>query len=237
MALTAGYDACRGSAVVTIDADLQHPPELINALFERWREGYEVVYTRRLTREDESWIRELTGKAFYRIYNKLSEVPIPPDAGDFRLLDRKVVDALNQMRERNRFMKGLYSWVGFRQIGIEYVPEERRSGSSTWSVWRLWNYAMDGITSFGTIPLRIWLYVGSAISLISFVYASFLILRTILVGIEVPGFASLIVLILFFGGVQLITLGVIGEYLGRVYQEVKGRPLYIIKETEGFSDS
>lgn len=234
IALTAGYDHCRGAAAVSIDADLQHPPEMIGELVGKWQEGYEIVFTRRKTRDDESWLRKVLGKAFYRIFNRLSDIPIPEDAGDFRLLDRKAIDALSQLRERNRFMKGLYAWVGYRQIGIEFEPDDRHGGKSTWNLWKLWNYALDGLTSFGTIPLRVWTYVGSAIALLSFVYAGYLVIRTIAFGVDVPGFASLIVLILFFGGIQLITLGVFGEYLGRVYQEVKNRPLYFVRETKGF---
>ena len=235
-AITAGFDFSKGDAVICMDADLQHPPELIETLIGLWREGFEVVYTRRKTRNDGTWLRGILGKAFYHIYNKLSDAPIPPDAGDFRLLDRSVVQALCRLRETSRFMKGLYSWVGFRQIGVEFVPEERHKGKSTWNLWSLWNYAVEGITSFGTIPLRIWTYVGSLIALLSFVYAIFLVVRTIVWGADVPGFASLIVLVLFFGGIQLITLGIFGEYLGRVYQEAKGRPLYIVSKQEGLKD-
>lgn len=236
IALTAGLDHARGAAVISIDSDLQHPPELIPTFIEKWQEGYDVVYARRKTRDDGSFVRKLLGNAFYLIYNKMVDVEIPRDAGDFRLFDQKVVGALGLLRERNRFMKGLYSWVGFRQIGVDFSPDPRHGGSSSWSLWKLWNFALDGITSFGTLPLRIWLYVGIFVATISFVYAGFLIVRTLVDGADVPGFASLIVLILFFGGVQLITLGVMGEYLGRVYQEVKARPLYVVRRSEGFLD-
>jgi glycosyltransferase involved in cell wall biosynthesis len=233
-ALTAGFDYCRGRAAVSMDSDLQHPPEMLGTLIAKWREGNEVVYTYRESRADDPWIRGVCSRAFYRLYNRLVDVRIPPDASDFRLLDRKAIDALRQLREQTRFMKGLFSWVGFRQAGIPYTPAARHSGQTTWSFWRLWNFAVDGITSFGTLPLRVWLYIGTFISALSFVYASFLVLRTIVMGIDVPGFASIVVLILFFGGVQLVTLGIIGEYLGRVYQEVKNRPLYIVRDRMNF---
>ena len=233
IALTAGLDHARGAAVISIDSDLQHPPELIPTFIEKWSEGYDVVYARRRTRDDESFLRKFLGNTFYLIYNKMVDVEIPRDGGDFRLFDRKVVNAICQLRERNRFMKGLYSWVGFRQFGVDFEPDPRQGGSSSWSLWKLWNFALDGITSFGTLPLRVWLYVGIFVAVVSFIYATFLIVRTLMEGIDVPGYASLIVLILFFGGVQLISLGVIGEYLGRVYQEVKERPLYIVKRSEG----
>lgn len=234
IALTAGIDYAIGSAVVPIDADLQDPPELISELIAKWREGYDVVYATRLSRQGESWIKRFTAKAFYQTIGQMSRVPIPGNTGDFRLLDRRVVDALKQMPERNRFMKGLFAWVGFKQTSVLYDRPQRYKGATKWNYWRLWNFAIDGITSFSFLPLKVWSYIGLAISLLSFLYASFLIIRTLLLGIDVPGYASLMVAILFLGGVQLLTLGIIGEYLGRVYEEVKGRPLYLVRECYGF---
>ena len=234
VALSAGIDHASGAAVVPIDADLQDPPELIEALVERWREGYEVVYATRRTRQGETWFKRFTANAFYRVLDRLTEVPIPRNTGDFRLIDRRVVDALKRLPERTRFMKGLFAWVGFRQAQVLYDREPRRAGRTTWSYWRLWNFALDGIAAFSSTPLKVWSYLGLAISLCAFVYAAFLIGRTLLYGADVPGYASLMVVILFLGGVQLVTLGVIGEYMGRIYTEVKGRPLYLVRERLGF---
>jgi polyisoprenyl-phosphate glycosyltransferase len=233
IALTAGIDFARGAAVIPIDADLQDPPELIETLICKWREGYEVVYATRRSRLGESWLKRMTAKAFYRVIGRMSDVPIPRDTGDFRLLDRRVVEVLKQMPERTRFMKGLFSWVGFRQTSILYDRDQRYRGHSSWNYWRLWNLAVDGITSFSLLPLKVWSYVGSALSLLAFLYATFLVVRTLVWGVDVPGYASLMVAVLFLGGVQLITLGIIGEYLGRVYEEVKGRPLYLVRNAYG----
>lgn len=234
IALTAGIDATRGAAVIPIDADLQDPPELIEALIAKWREGYDVVYATRRSRQGETWLKRLTANVFYRVIGQMSNVPIPRDTGDFRLLDRRVVDVLKQMPERTRFMKGLFSWVGFKQTAILYDRAERHQGQSSWNYWRLWNLAVDGITSFSLLPLKVWSYVGLMLSLLSFIYASFLVVRTLILGVDVPGYASLMVAVLFMGGVQLLTLGIIGEYLGRVYDEVKGRPLYLVRDSYGF---
>lgn len=234
IALTAGIDATRGAAVIPIDADLQDPPELIEALIAKWREGYDVVYATRRSRQGETWLKRLTANVFYRVIGQMSNVPIPRDTGDFRLLDRRVVDVLKQMPERTRFMKGLFSWVGFKQTAILYDRAERHQGQSSWNYWRLWNFAVDGITSFSLLPLKVWSYVGLMLSLLSFIYASFLVVRTLILGVDVPGYASLMVAVLFMGGVQLLTLGIIGEYLGRVYDEVKGRPLYLVRDSYGF---
>ncbi|MGF1522341.1 MAG: glycosyltransferase family 2 protein [Leptolyngbyaceae cyanobacterium] len=231
IALTAGIDYSTGDAVVPIDADLQDPPELIGELLVKWREGYDVVYAVRRSRSGESWLKKLTAYLFYRVIGRMSQVPIPRNTGDFRLLDRRVVEALKHLPERTRFMKGLFSWVGFKQTFIFYDRARRYRGETKWNYWRLWNFAIDGITSFSAVPLKVWSYAGLVISLIAFLYAALLIIRTIALGIDVPGYASLMVAILFIGGIQLMTLGVIGEYLGRVYEEVKGRPLYLIRET------
>ncbi|MEH1944086.1 MAG: glycosyltransferase family 2 protein [Nostoc sp.] len=234
IALTAGIDYATGAAVVPIDADLQDPPELIEELIAKWREGYDVVYATRLSRQGETWLKRFTANAFYQIIARLSPIPIPCNTGDFRLLDRRVVNVLKQMPEQNRFMKGLFAWVGFKQTSILFERPQRYKGTTKWNYWRLWNFAIGGITSFSFIPLKVWSYIGLAFSLFSFLYASFMIIRTFLFGIVVPGYASLMVVVLFLGGVQLLSLGIIGEYLGRVYEEVKGRPLYVVRECYGF---
>lgn len=234
VALTAGIDYATGAAVVPIDADLQDPPELIQELVMKWREGYDVVYAVRKLRQGESWLKRFTANAFYQLISRISLVPIPRNTGDFRLLDQRVVKVLKQMPERTRFMKGLFAWVGFNQTAIFYNRASRHKGCTKWNYWRLWNFAVDGITSFSLAPLKVWSYVGTVISLSSILYANFLVVRTLLFGVDVPGYASLMVAVLFLGGIQLITLGIIGEYLGRVYEEVKKRPLYLVQECYGF---
>jgi glycosyltransferase involved in cell wall biosynthesis len=235
IALTAGLQHASGRAAVPIDADLQHPPEMIGSLVEKWREGYEVVYAVRESRDTDSLSRRLSARGFYWIFGHLSDVPLPRDAGDFRLLDRRVIDAINSMPERSRFMKGIFAWVGFRQVGVPYTVEPRRQGSSGWSVRRLFHFAVDGLTSFSNFPLIAWGYVGAVIASVSLVTGAYFVLRTLIEGIDVPGYASLMVAVLFFGGVQLITLGIIGSYIGRIFQEVKRRPLYLVRETHGFA--
>lgn len=236
IALTAGIDYANGAAVIPIDADLQDPPELIAQLVAKWREGYDVVYGTRKSRSGESWLKRFTANSFYKTIGKMSPVPIPANTGDFRLLDRQVVEAIKKMPERTRFMKGLFAWVGYKQTYILFDREPRFGGKTTWNYWKLWNFALDGITSFSFFPLKIWSYLGLIISLISLLYATFLIIRTLIFGIDVAGYASLMVAVLFFGGIQLITLGIIGEYLGRVYEEVKRRPLYFVRESYGFKN-
>lgn len=234
IALTAGLHHASGKAIIPIDSDLQDPPELIAGLVEKWREGYDVVYAVRRRRLGESTLKRFTANVFYRFINSISDTPIPKDTGDFRLFDRRVVQELNRIPERTRFMKGLFAWVGFKQVGIEYDRQPRHQGETKWNYWKLWNFALDGITLFSTFPLRLWSYIGVIISFLSFGYASFLILRTLIYGRDFPGYASIMVAVLFLGGLQLISLGVIGEYLGRVYAETKKRPLYIINESYGF---
>ena len=236
LALTAGIDYACGAAVIPIDADLQDPPELIGALVAKWREGYDVVYAKRRSRQGESWIKRATANSFYRVIGRMSKVPIPRDTGDFRLLDRRVVDALKRLPERTRFMKGLFAWVGYRQSEVLYDREPRYSGETKWNYWKLWNFAIDGIASFSVAPLRVWSYIGIIFATISFLYGAFLLLRTLLFGADVPGYASLMVAVLFLGGVQMVILGVLGEYLGRVYEEVKGRPLYLVRDTFGVGE-
>ena len=237
IALSAGLDYANGNAVIPIDADLQDPPELIAELVEKWREGYDVVYATRRSRQGESWVKRFTANVFYRTIDGLSQVPIPRNTGDFRLLDRRVVEALKRMPERNRFMKGLFAWVGFKQTSVIYDRPSRYKGETKWNYWKLWNFAIDGITSFSFLPLKVWSYVGLLVSIPSLFYAGFLLLRTLVFGRDLPGYASIMVAVLFLGGVQLVSLGVLGEYLGRVYEEVKGRPLYLVRESYGFDSN
>lgn len=235
LALTAGLHHASGKVVIPIDSDLQDPPELIPLLLDKWREGYEVVYATRLRRHGEPLFKRLTANLFYRVINIFSDTPIPKNTGDFRLLDRKVVEVLNRLPERTRFMKGLFAWVGFKQTTVAFDREPRYAGQTKMKFWKLWNFALDGITLFSTSALRIWTYIGFAISCLSFMYALFLIIRVFVLGKDVPGYASLMVSLLFLGGLILISLGIIGEYLGRIYEEVKNRPLYVISDTYGFN--
>ncbi|MEE8536270.1 MAG: glycosyltransferase, partial [Kiloniellales bacterium] len=234
IALSAGLDHAEGAAVIPIDADLQDPPEVIPQLFAKWLEGYDVVYATRASRDSDSAAKRLTASWFYRVHNRLAEIDIPDNTGDFRLMDRRVIQALRQLPERSRFMKGLFTWVGFRQTGVSYERQSRAHGTSKWKYWSLWNFALDGITSSTTLPLRIWTYLGAGVSLAAFAYAAFLILDTLVNGVDVPGYASLMVVVLFLGGINLLTLGVMGEYLGRIYTEAKGRPLYLVRDRFGF---
>jgi glycosyltransferase involved in cell wall biosynthesis len=236
IAMSAGIDYSQGMAVIPIDADLQDPPELIAEMIEKWQQGYDVVYASRRVRIGESCLKRFTAEGFYQVINKLSRVPIPPNTGDFRLIDRRVVESIKKMPERQRFMKGIFAWVGYKQTSILFDREPRYQGQTKWNYWKLWNFAIDGITSFSFLPLKVWTYVGLIIALVSLVYASFLMLRTIILGIDVPGYASLMVAVLFLGGIQLLTLGIIGEYIGRVYEEVKGRPLYLVRDCYGFEN-
>lgn len=235
-AVTAGLDFAQGNAIIPIDADLQDPPELITELLEKWREGYDVVYGVRRSRDGESFFKKFTANTFYRVIGRISSVAIPADTGDYRLLDRQVVEALKKMPERNRFMKGLFSWVGFKQTAVYFDRLPRNRGKSSFNYWKLWNFALDGITSFSSIPLKIWGYCGILISTLALIYGSFLVIKTIIFGIDVPGYASTIIIILFLGGIQLITLGVMGEYIARIYEEVKARPIYLVRDTYGFED-
>jgi glycosyltransferase involved in cell wall biosynthesis len=228
-AMTAGIDHVRGNVLVPIDVDLQDPPELIPKFVEKWRDGYDVVYGVRTSRDDDSMMKRATAGWFYQLFNRLSPVQIPDNAGDFRLIDERASEVLRQLPERNRFMKGLFSWVGFYSIGVPYARPTRIAGQTSWNFRKLWNFALDGIFSFSTVPLRIWSYVGAVISLISFIYASFIVLRTVVMGIDLPGYASLLTVVLFLGGIQLLSLGIIGEYLGRLFVESKQRPVYIIE--------
>jgi glycosyltransferase involved in cell wall biosynthesis len=229
-ALSAGLAHVRGRAVVPMDADLQHPPEAIADMLVKWREGWDVVYAVRHARTGQGWREKAFAKLFYWVFDNLSEVRLPREVGDFRLMDRKVVDAVNAMPERSRFMKGIFAWVGFRSTGILYVQGERAAGTSKFGFIKLLRFAVDGLTSFSNFPLRVWGVVGAVISTLAFLYILVRIVRTLLFGIDVPGYESLLVSVLFMGGVQLLTLGIIGDYLGRVFDEVKGRPLYIVRQ-------
>ena len=229
-AITAGLDFANGDIVVPIDSDLQHPPEVVLEMLKKWEEGFEVVLARRVDRDTDRKIHKLTAQAFYQVSRHISHVEIPADVGDFRLMDRKAVDAVKSLRENCRFMKGIFAWIGFRTTVIDYKVAPREHGKTSFNTWKLWNFALEGITSFSTVPLRIWTYVGGAISLGAFFYALYLIIKTMLVGVEAPGYASLMVILLFSTGVQLIGIGILGEYLGRVFLEVKGRPPYIVRE-------
>lgn len=228
-ALTAGLDKARGEAAIPIDVDLQDPPKLIKDLVAKWREGYEVVLAKRADRTSDSFAKRVSADLFYKLNGKISNVDIPNNVGDFRLMSKRVVEALKQLPENQRFMKGLFAWVGFKTTVIEYVREKREAGQSSFNGWKLWNFALDGITSFSTLPLRIWLYIGALVSFLSFLYGSFIILKTLIFGIDLPGYASLAVIMLFLGGIQLIGIGILGEYIGRIYSESKRRPSYIIE--------
>lgn len=232
-ALTAGIDTAQGQAVIPIDVDLQDPPEVLGEMLAKWRQGYEVVYGVRRNRTTDSLPKRLTADLYYRAHNWLSDDKIPEHAGDFRLLDRRVVDVIRQMPERNRFMKGLFVWGGFRQTGVEYDRAERAVGTTKFNYIKLWKLAVDGITSATTAPLRVWSYVGAIIAMIALAYALYLVGRTILYGVDVAGYASLMVAVLFMGGMQLLSLGVLGEYVGRILVEAKHRPVYIIRDRVG----
>ena len=231
-ALTAGLDNAAGDAVVVIDADLQDPPELIPQLIEHWRGGFDVVYAKRAARDGETLLKTATAHIFYRLIQKVSRVRIPEDTGDFRLLSRRAVDSLKQLRERHRFMKGLFAWIGYPQKAVEYRRDPRFAGETKWNYWKLWNFALDGITSFTTAPLKAATYLGLMVSVLAFAYASFIVYRTLVYGNPVDGYPSLMVVILFLGGVQLVCTGVIGEYLGRMFDEAKNRPLYLVDSHE-----
>ena len=235
-ALTAGIDAASGDMVAPIDADLQDPPELLAEFVRRWEEGYDVVYGARSDRSSDTAIKRSSARAFYNIFNSVSDLAIPESAGDFRLMDRAVVEALKLLPERNRFMKGLFAWVGFRQIGVPYVRPQRAAGTSSFGYLRLMRFAIDGITSFSTAPLRIWTAIGLGGATLAVIAAASLIVYTLLRGRQVPGYASLMVVILLGFAVQMIAFGVLGEYVGRLYQEVKGRPIYVVRQRLGFGD-
>jgi len=233
IAIAAGLDHARGDAVVIMDADLQHPPEMIETFVERWREGYDMVYGQRTDRSDETRVKRGFAQLFYRLFARFGEISLPEGAGDFRLIDRKGVEVLKTLGEKARFSKGLYAWIGFKGTGVPFVVEERRFGTSKWSFRKLFRFAFDGIAAFSTVPLRVWTYLGFLISFLSIATALFFFVRTLLFGTDLPGFPSLIVSIMFFSGIQLMSLGIIGEYVGRIFAEVKRRPLYVVSERIG----
>ena len=234
-ALTAGIDAANGDAIIPIDVDLQDPIEVIPEFFAKWQQGFDVVYGLRKERKVDGPIKRITANWFYKLFNKFSGVKLPEDAGDFRIMDRKVVDALKLLPENTRFMKGLFSWVGFKSTSHAYSRPKRVAGTTKWNYWKLWNFALDGIFCFSSVPLRIWSYVGGVISVGSFIYASILVIRTVFYGVTLPGYASIMVSILFLGGLQLLSIGIIGEYIGRIMTEAKKRPIYIV-EYRSFKD-
>ncbi len=229
-ALTAGLDHAEGDAVVVIDADLQDPPELIPDMISQWRAGYDVVYATRDARDGESRFKRFTAAAFYRTMEHLSDTAIPRDTGDFRLLSRRAVEALRGLRERQRFMKGLFAWIGYPQVAVHYRREARASGHSKWSYWRLWNLAIEGITSFSAAPLKLATWLGLGTACLAFVYGLYVFIKALVWGDPVRGYPTLMLVILLLGGVQLLALGVIGEYLGRLYSESKQRPLYVVEK-------
>jgi polyisoprenyl-phosphate glycosyltransferase len=233
-ALTAGLNYATGDVIIPLDADLQHPPELIPKMVAKWREGYDMVAAVRADRSDESAVKRACANLFYRVMRRVSDVPIVAHAGDFRLLDRRIVEALKLLPERTRFMKGLFTWVGFRQASMTYDPPPRAVGRSRWRYSKLWNFALDGIFSSTTLPLRIWSYLGLGLALAALAYMVVIILRTLIHGIDVPGYASLAAMLLFFSGMNMIGLGILGEYVGRVFVEAKQRPHYLVQDLIGF---
>jgi glycosyltransferase involved in cell wall biosynthesis len=236
-ALTAAIDVARGEAVIPIDADLQDPPALIGRMVQAWRDGAEVVLARRSDRSSDGMMKRQTAAWFYKLHNRLSNTKIPENVGDFRLMDRIVVDALKQLPERQRFMKGLFAWVGFRTVTLDYVRAPRLAGNTKFSGFALWNFALEGVTGFSTAPLKIWTYVGALCALGTVLYAIYIVVLTAMYGNKVPGYASLFVAITFFGSVQLISIGLLGEYIGRIYLETKQRPSYLIRKTYGGTDA
>ena len=236
-ALAAGIDHATGDAVVPIDVDLQDPPAVIVDMVCAWLSGAQVVNARRIDRSSDGWFKRLSARGFYRLLNRLSDYPIPEDVGDFRLLDRQAVDAIRQLGEQARFHKGLFSWVGFKVATVDYVRAARGAGASKWRLGRLWSLAIDGITASTTMPLRMWSYIGGAVALLAMAYAGWLVVRTMTTGIDVPGYASIMVAVLMLGGLNLLSLGIIGEYLGRVAREVRQRPLYVIARRSAEPDA
>ncbi|TAJ85489.1 MAG: glycosyltransferase [Reyranella sp.] len=228
-ALTAGIDHAKGDILIPMDIDLQDPPDLIQPFIARWREGYDIVYGVRSARLTDTRAKRMSAGWFYRVFNSMSPVRIPPNVGDFRLVDRRAVEVLRQLPERNRFMKGLFAWVGFNSIGVPYERPQRAAGTTKFNFWRLWNFALDGVVSFSTAPLRAWFYVGVVIATIAVFYALFIVTRVLILGIDTPGYASLLIAVLLMGAIQLLSLGIIGEYLGRLFLEVKGRPIYVVE--------
>jgi glycosyltransferase involved in cell wall biosynthesis len=228
IAMTAGLDHAKGDAVIVIDADLQDPPELIPELVKHWQDGYDVVYAKRISRDGETFVKKATANAFYKIIQRVTKVPIPQDTGDFRLLSRRAVEAVKQLREHHRFMKGLFAWIGYPQKEVRYRRDARFAGETKWNYWRLWNFALEGITSFTIAPLKVSTYLGLLTAVGAFLFGLHIILDTLVFGNPVAGYPSLMVVMLFLGGIQLLGIGVMGEYLGRMFNEAKNRPLYFV---------
>jgi glycosyltransferase involved in cell wall biosynthesis len=229
-AMTAGIDRAGGAAAIVLDADLQDPPQLIGDMLALWKStGADMVLARRTDRSCDGALKRLTAKWFYRLHNRVANVQIPENVGDFRLMSRPVLDALKALPERQRFMKGLFAWVGFKTVTLDYVRSARSAGATKFSGWKLWNFALDGVSAFSTMPLRVWTYLGGLVSLVATVYALYYVARIVVHGIDVPGYASLLLAILFFGGVQLVSVGILGEYMGRIHEEVKQRPIYLVR--------
>jgi polyisoprenyl-phosphate glycosyltransferase len=220
-----------------MDADLQDPPELIAAMVAKWREGYQVVYAKRTCRKSDGLLKRKTARLFYKVFNRMSDIKIPEDVGDFRLVDRAVIDAIKKLPEKDRFMKGLFCWPGLKHTVVEFERQKRAQGTSKYNYWNLWNFALSGITSFSTFPIRAGTYLGLTVASLSFVYGLWVIFKTIITGVDVPGYASLLVAVLFMGGVQLFFLGLLGEYIGRIYKEVKNRPIYFVADVIGFDET
>jgi glycosyltransferase involved in cell wall biosynthesis len=237
VALSAGLAHARGRAVIPIDCDLQHPPSLIPDLVARWRAGADMVIALRTRRTEEGFVRRTTAGLYYSLMRRMSNVDIPRNAGDFRLLDRKIVDVINQMPERCRFMKGIFAWPGFKTETVEFQASARAGGRSTWSVWKLWRFALDGLFSFSTVPLKLWTYLGAGFATAAFIYLVITLVQKIVFGIAAPGYASLLIVLLFFGGLLLLSNGIQGEYIARIFEEVKGRPLFVVAGKWGFDDA
>jgi polyisoprenyl-phosphate glycosyltransferase len=234
VALSAGLAHARGKAVIPIDCDLQHPPELIPELIAKWRAGADMVIGVRARRTEEGWLRRTTAQLYYRVMRGLTQVAIPPNAGDYRLLDRKIVDVINQMPERCRFMKGIFAWPGFKTESVPFEANPRAGGKTAWSLWSLWKFALDGLFSFSTVPLKMWTYIGGLSAVAGFIYLVITLIQKLVFGIVAPGYASLLIVMLFFGGLQLLSNGIQGEYIARIFEEVKGRPLFVVAKAWGF---
>jgi len=237
VALSAGLAHARGRAVIPIDCDLQHPPSLIPELVARWRGGADMVLAVRRRRGEEGWLRRTTAKLYYGVMRRMTNVPIPPNAGDFRLIDRKIVDVINQMPERCRFMKGIFAWPGFKTESVAFEAHVRAGGKSSFSLWKLWRFALDGLFSFSTVPLKMWTYLGGACAAGAFIYGLITLIQKIVFGIVAPGYASLLIVLLFFNGLLLLSNGIQGEYIARIFDEVKGRPLFVVASKWGFDEA
>jgi glycosyltransferase involved in cell wall biosynthesis len=237
VALSAGLAHATGRAVIPIDCDLQHPPELIVEMVARWREGFDMVLGVREKRDEEGWGRRTASRAYYRLMRMMTSVEIPPNAGDFRLIDRKIVDVINKMPERCRFMKGIFAWPGFKTTSVAFQASTRAAGASRWSFFKLWRFALDGLFSFSTAPLKIWTYIGLACAAGAFLYLVEILVEKLVFGISAPGYASLLIVVLFFNGLAMLSNGIQGEYLARIFDEVKGRPLYVVGQTFGFAEA